>query len=99
MYIFVQIIERIDRLWLKMVDTQNVWVSADHGHYFHPFINHMTKLRNFTKDEICEFLALAFSLQLMFDQTLINLIVCLMISQQIHTIVAQTNEHGAVYTG
>ena len=41
----------------------------------------MTKLRNFTKGEICEFSAFPFLFDLMFDQTLSNLIVCLTISQ------------------
>ena len=48
--------------------------------------DHMTKLQNFTK--IHEILAFPFSLQLMFDQTLI---VCLMISLKQHTKVAQTS--------
>ena len=54
---------------------------ADHRRNFHPLADHMTKLRNFTKGEIHEFSAVAFSLDLMYDQTLSNLIVCLMISQ------------------
>ena len=72
-----------------MVNT--VWVNVNQGHDLHPFTDHMTKLRNFTKKEICEFSA--FSLHLMFDQTLsnLNLIVCLMISQKLHTKVAQTS--------
>ena len=52
-----------------MVNT--VWVNADHGRDFHPF----------TKGEIREFSAFPFSLALMFDQTLSNLIICLMVSQ------------------
>ena len=38
---------------------------------------------NFTKGEIHEFSAFPFSLHLIFDQTLSNLIVCLMISQNL----------------
>ena len=38
------------------------------------------ELNNFTKGEIHEFSVFPFSLQLMFDQTLSNLIVCLIIS-------------------
>ena len=46
--------------------------------------------------EILEFSAFPLSLQLMFNQTLNNLLVCLMISQKLHTKVAQTNLHVAV---
>ena len=38
-----------------MVNT--VWVNADHGRYFHPLADHMTKLKNFTKEENCDFSA------------------------------------------
>ena len=41
--------------------------------------------------EICEFSAFPFSHHIMFDQTLSNLIVCLMISQKLHTNVARTS--------
>ena len=58
-----------------MVNT--VWVNADYGRDFHPLADHMTKLRNFTKEEII------FSLQLMLEKALTNLIVCLMISQKL----------------
>ena len=57
----------------------SVWVNADHGHDFQPLTNHMIKLKNFTKGEICESSSFPFSLQLMCDQTLSNLIVCLTI--------------------
>ena len=63
-------------------------VSADHGRYFHPLADHMTKLRNFIKGEISEFSSFPFSLDLMLDQTLSNVIVCLMISQKLHIKVA-----------
>ena len=44
------------------------------------------------RDLIREFLAFSLSLQLMFDQTLSNLIVCLMISQKkLHRKGAQTS--------
>ena len=57
----------------------------------HPLVDHMT-LQNFTKEENCDFSAFQFSLQLMFEQALTNLIVCLMISQKkLHTKVAQTS--------
>ena len=56
-------------------------VNADHGRDFHPLADHTTKLHNFTKgDARGEFSAFPFSLHLMFEQTLSNLIVCLMIS-------------------
>ena len=61
-----------------MVNT--VWVNADHGCDLHPLADHMTKLRNFTKEESRDFSAFRFSLQLMLEQALTNLIVCLMIS-------------------
>ena len=44
-----------------MVDT--VCVNADHGHDLHLFADHMTKLRNFTKEENRDFSAFRFSLQ------------------------------------
>ena len=69
-----------------MVNT--VWVNADHGSDLHPLGDHMTKLRNFAKEENLDFSAFRFSLQLMLEQALTNLIVCLMISQKLHTIVA-----------
>ena len=70
-----------------MVNT--VRVNADHGRDFHPLADHMTKLQNFTKAAICEFLAFPFSLQLMFDETLTNVMIFLMIAQKLHTTVAQ----------
>ena len=39
-------------------------VNADHGCDFHRLVDHMTKLRNFTKGEIHEFSVFPFSLQL-----------------------------------
>ena len=60
-----------------MVNT--VWVNADHGRDLHPLANHMTKLRNFTNEENSDFSAFRFSLQLMLEQALANLIVCLTI--------------------
>ena len=42
----------------------------------------MTKLRNVTKSEIRKFSAFPISFHLIFDHTLSNLIVCLMISQK-----------------
>ena len=71
-----------------MVNT--LQVKADHGCDFHPLADRVTKLRNFTKVDIREFSAFPFSLQLMFDQMLTNLIVCLMISHtKLHTKVPQ----------
>ena len=61
-----------------MVNT--VWVNADQGHDFHPPTNHMTKLKKFTKEEHHDFSAILFSLQLILEQALTNLIVCLVIS-------------------
>ena len=64
-------------------------VNADHGRDFHPLANHMTKLRIYPR--VKQFAAFPFSLHLMFDQTLSDLIVCLMISQNLHISVAQTS--------
>ena len=69
----------------------NVWVNAEHGRDFHPLANQMTKLRNFSKEENRDFSTIRFSLQLMLEQALTNLIVYLMISQKLHTKVAQTS--------
>ena len=55
-------------------------VKAYHRHDFRPLVNHMTKLQEF----------LAFSFQLMFDQTSNNLIVCLMFFAK--TTYTSTNE-------
>ena len=38
-----------------MVNT--VWVNADHGRDFNPLADHMTKLRNFIKEENQDFYA------------------------------------------
>ena len=59
-------------------------VNADRGRDLHPLADHMTKLRHVTKGEIREFSAFLFSLHLMFDQTVSNLVVCLMSSQKLH---------------
>ena len=56
-----------------MINT--VWINADHRHDFHLLADHMTKLRNFTKGDICGFSVFPFSLQLMFDQILSNIII------------------------
>ena len=56
-----------------------VWVNADHGHDLHCLADHMTKLKNFTTEENRDFSAFRFTLQLMLQQVLTNLIVCLMI--------------------
>ena len=56
-----------------MVST--VWVNDDHGRDFHPLTDHMSKLRNFNKEENRDFSAFRFSLQLMLEQALTNLIV------------------------
>ena len=47
-----------------MVNT--LWVNAD-GRDLHPLADHMAKLNNFTKVEICEFSAFPFSFQLMLE--------------------------------
>ena len=72
-----------------MVNT--MLVNADHGHDFRPLADHMTKLRNFSNEENRDFSAILFSLQLMLQQALTNLIVCLMICQKLHKKVAQTS--------
>ena len=56
-----------------------MWVNADHGHLL---ADHMTQLQNFTKEENRDISAFRFSLQLMLEQALTNLAVCLMISQK-----------------
>ena len=56
-----------------MVNT--VRVNAGHGIDFRPLVDHVTKLRHFTKIEIRKFSVFPCSLQLMFDQTLSNIIV------------------------
>ena len=33
----------------------NVRVNVNHRRDFHPLVDHVTNLRNFTKGEICEF--------------------------------------------
>ena len=57
-----------------------VQVNADHERDLYPLADHMIKLRNLTKEENRDFSAFRFSLQLMLEQALNNLIVCLMIS-------------------
>ena len=79
-----------------MVNT--VRVNADHGRNFLLLADHMTKLRNF-KGENRDFSAFRFPLQLKLEQALTNLIVCLTISQKLHTKVAQTSYHVAEDTG
>ena len=69
-----------------------VWVNADHGRDLHPLVDHMTKLRNFTKEENRDFLAFRFLVQLILEQALTNFIVCLMISQKRCKKNAQTSE-------
>ena len=72
-----------------MVNT--VWVNADHVRDLHLLADHMTELRNFTKEENHDFSAFRCSLQLMLEQVLTNLIVCLMISQKLHIKVVPTS--------
>ena len=79
-----------------MVNT--VRVNADHGCDFNPLADHTTKLRNSTKGESHNFSAFRFSFHLMFQQSLSNLIVCLMISQKLHTKVAQSSLNVAMDT-
>ena len=71
-----------------MVDT--VRVNVDQGRDLHPLADHMTKLRNFTKEENRYFSTFQVS-QFSLEQALTNLIVCLMISQKLHTQIAQTS--------
>ena len=65
-----------------MVNT--VRVKVDDGRDFknNPLAHQTTKLRNFTKSKSRDFSAFRFSLHLMLEQALSNLIVCLMISQK-----------------
>ena len=53
-----------------MVNT--VWVNADHARDHHPLTDHMTKLKNVTKEQNRDFSAFQFSLQLMLEQALTN---------------------------
>ena len=64
--------------------------NADHGRDLNSLADHMTSLQNFTKPENCDFSAFRFSLHLMLEQALSNLIVCLMISQKLCKKIAQT---------
>ena len=56
-----------------MVST--VCVNADHRRDSNPFADHITTLRNFIKGENHDFSAFRFSLHLMLEQALSNLIV------------------------
>ena len=58
-----------------------MWVNADHGRDLYLLAHHMTKLQNYTMEQSRDFSAFRFSLEQMFEQTLTNLIVCLMVSQ------------------
>ena len=58
----------------------------------------MTKLRNLTKEENLDFSAFRFLLQLMLEQALTNVLACLMISQILHTKVAQMSGNVVVGT-
>ena len=71
-----------------MVNTLRV--NAENGRHFDHLADDITKLRYFTRGEIRQFSS--FSFQLMFNQTLSNLKVCLIIShtKKLHTKVAQT---------
>ena len=87
----------VDLVLFKIVDTQNgkhCGVSPDHGRDIHLLADHTTKLRHFTDGDIREFSVFTFSIQLTFEQTLRNLIVCLTISHK----AAQTSWHVAVDT-
>ena len=75
-----------------MVNT--AWVNADHGRHLHPLADHVTKLRNFTKEQ-----SRFFSISIFTSvKASTNSIVCLMISQKLHTKVAQTSNHVIVDT-
>ena len=67
-----------------MVNT--VWVNAGHGRDLHSVADHMTIS---PRKKIVLFSAFRFSLHLMPAQALTNVIPCLMISQKLHTKVAQ----------
>ena len=62
-----------------MVNT--VQVNSNHWHDFSPVANEVTKLKNFTKCGNRDFSAFQFSLHLMLEQALNNVIVYVMISQ------------------
>ena len=59
-----------------------MWVDADHGRDFYPLVDHITKLKISPRKKIINFQQFV-SLQLMLEQALTNLIVCLMISQKL----------------
>ena len=42
---------------------KTVWVNADHGRDLHPLADHMTKLRNLTKEQNRDFAPFRFSLR------------------------------------
>ena len=63
-----------------MVNT--VRVIADQGRGFNSLADHMTKLRNFTKNKNRDCSAFRFSLHLMLEQALSNLMVFLVILQK-----------------
>ena len=66
---------------------------------FNPLADHMTKLRNFTKRKNHDFSGFKFSLHLIFEQALSEIIVCLMISQKNYMKkIPQTSYHVAVDT-
>ena len=91
MYVFPNSDLKLVRL--KIINIQNgnhCGVNVDLGRDFRLLADRMTQLRNFTKGEIREFCAFPISLQLLFDRTLSNLIVFLMISQK-HIKVVQTS--------
>ena len=75
---------------ISLVNT--IRVIPDNRLDFHPLAYHTTKLRHFNSGDICEYSTFPFSLDLMFDQTLSNLILCLTISQKkVHKKFAQTS--------
>ena len=82
---------------LKLVDIHNDKHSAGQCRPWArlPLSDHMTNLRNFTKGEFSVF---PFSRQLMCEETLSNLIVCLMISEKNDITFVQTSQHVALDT-
>ena len=80
------------------MDIQNgKYGHADHGCDFHPLVEHMNQLRNFTIGEIHEFSAVPFSYLLILDQTL-SFNSLMILQKKLHKSVAQTSKNVAVDT-
>ena len=79
---------------MKRFEQSNEWILRYIRTYILPlpFAEYVIKLRNLTNGEVCDFSAFLFSLKLMFDQTISNIIVCVAISHNDTTHKGFTNE-------